>query len=64
VFVGIVSRTETSRVLLLAFLQVNYFLFELLDLVFILFNDLLTEMRSLGQFFLHLPVVSQVSGQS
>jgi len=57
VFIGIIVGAKASGVFLLAFLKVDYFLFELFNLVFVLFNDLLTEMRTFGQFFLHFFVV-------
>jgi hypothetical protein len=57
VLVGVIVGTEASRVILLTLLEVDYFLFKLLNLVLVLFNDLLTEMRSLRQFLLHLLMV-------
>ena len=63
VLISIIVSTKASRVILLPLLKVNYFLFEFFNLVFVLFNDLLTEMRSLGQFILYLFVICKVPGE-
>jgi hypothetical protein len=57
VLIGVIVGTEASRIILLTLLEVDYFLFKLFNLVLVLFNDLLTEMRSLRQFLLHLLMV-------
>ena len=57
VLIGVIVCTKASRIILLTLLEVDYFLFKLFNLVLVLFNDLLTEMRSLSQFLLHLLMV-------
>lgn len=64
VLVGVIGSSEAARVILFALLEVDNFLLEILNLILVLFNDLLAEMRPFGQFLLHLLMVRQVTRES
>ena len=51
---------ERGWILLFLLFEVSDLGLELFNLVFVFFNDFLTEMRPLGEFFLHFDMVSEV----